>query len=131
MSKESPVKGFATVLSNEYLNFLHIQSLIDFSVKFPNVSRFMEHCCKLREKCSSNEKQRYSYFPIKTFHFENIKKLPQKSMTLHKKWSFPLSISSVNETKSAGNCGFGHIYWRNCWWKTSFFVQCTLQNSSK
>ena len=30
--------------------------------------------------------------------------------TLHKKWSFPLKISSVNVTKSAGNCGFGHIY---------------------
>ena len=31
---------------------------------------------------------------------------------LHKKWSFQLRISSVNVTKSAGNCGFGHIYWR-------------------
>ena len=39
-------------------------------------------------------------------------------------WSFPLMISSVNVTKSLGNCGFGHIYWRNPWWKTSFFVQC-------
>ena len=29
---------------------------------------------------------------------------------LHKKWSFSLRISSVNV---AGNCGFGHIYWRN------------------
>ena len=29
---------------------------------------------------------------------------------LHKKWSFPLRISSVNVTKSAG---FGHIYWRS------------------
>ena len=26
-------------------------------------------------------------------------------ISLHKKWSFPLSISSVN-------CEFGHIYWR-------------------
>ena len=26
-------------------------------------------------------------------------------MTLHKKWSFPQRISSVNVTKSAGNCG--------------------------
>ena len=21
-------------------------------------------------------------------------------------------------------CGFGHIYWKNPQWKTSFFVQC-------
>ena len=41
-----------------------------------------------------------------------------------KKWSFPLRISSVNVTKSAGNCRLGHIYWRNSEWKTSFFVQC-------
>ena len=32
---------------------------------------------------------------------------------LHKKWSFPLRISSLNVTKSAGNCGFGRIYWIN------------------
>ena len=43
--------------------------------------------------------------------------------TLHKKWSFPWRISSVNVAESAGNCGFGHIYWRNPWWKTSIFVQ--------
>ena len=34
-------------------------------------------------------------------------------ITLHKKWSFPLRISSVNVTKSSVSCGFGHIYWRN------------------
>ena len=33
--------------------------------------------------------------------------------SLHKKWSFPLRISSVNVTKSTENSGFGHIYWRN------------------
>ena len=43
---------------------------------------------------------------------------------LHKKWSFPLRISSVNVAKSAGNYGFGHIYWRNSQWKSLFFVQC-------
>ena len=42
---------------------------------------------------------------------------------LHKKWSFPLRISPVHVTKSAGNCVFYHIYWRNPQWKTSFFVQ--------
>ena len=34
-------------------------------------------------------------------------------LTLHKKWSFPLRISSVNVTKSAISCGFGYIDWRN------------------
>ena len=47
-------------------------------------------------------------------------------ITLHKKWSFPLRIFSVNETKSAGICGFGHVCLRNPSWKTSFFVQCQL-----
>ena len=42
---------------------------------------------------------------------------------LHKKWSFPLGISSLNVIKFAGICGFEHIYWRNLEWKTSFFVQ--------
>ena len=32
---------------------------------------------------------------------------------LHKKPSSPLTIFSVNVTKSAVSCGFGHIYWRN------------------
>ena len=32
--------------------------------------------------------------------------------TLHKKWSFPLRISSVNVTKSLISSGFGHIYWK-------------------
>ena len=35
--------------------------------------------------------------------------------TLHKIWSFPLRVSSVNTTKSAGNF-FGNIYWRNLQW---------------
>ena len=42
-------------------------------------------------------------------------------LTLHKKWSFWLRVSSVNVTKSAEICGFGRIYWNNPSWKTSFF----------
>ena len=37
----------------------------------------------------------------------------KQAATLRKKWSFLLSISLVNVTKSADSCGFGHIYWRN------------------
>ena len=46
----------------------------------------------------------------------------------HKKWTFPLRIDSVNGTNSAGKFTL-HIYWRNLWWKTSFFVQCLLQQA--
>ena len=46
--------------------------------------------------------------------------------TLHKKWSFPLRISSVNVTKFAVSCGSGHIYCRNPSWKTLFFMQCEI-----
>ena len=42
------------------------------------------------------------------------------------KWSFPLRTSSVNVTKSAGNCGFGQIYWRNPQWKTSFLCSAII-----
>ena len=49
-------------------------------------------------------------------------------ITLYKKWSFPLRISSVNVTKSAGNCGFGHINWRYPLWKTPFFCAAALSD---
>ena len=43
---------------------------------------------------------------------------------VHKKWSFPLRIYSVNMTKSLEICGLGHIYWRSPPWKTLFSAQC-------
>ena len=33
----------------------------------------------------------------------------RNALTLHKKWIFPLMIFSINVTKSAVFCGFGHI----------------------
>ena len=53
-----------------------------------------------------------------------------QSLALHKKWSFSLRISSVNVTKSAGKCRFGHIYWGNPSWETLFFVQCSFSQRS-
>ena len=53
--------------------------------------------------------------------------------SLHKKWGFPLRISSVNVTKSAGNCRFGPIYRRNPNRKLHFlcsdclFLLCSTQ----
>ena len=43
--------------------------------------------------------------------FTDIMKMEKN--TQHKKWSFPLRISSVNVSKSAVSCGFGRIYRRN------------------
>ena len=67
----------------------------------------------------------YRYMYISTqfklnFHIRN------QIESLHKKWSIPLRIFSVNVIKFSGNCGFSQIYWRNPWWKTSFFVQWTF-----
>ena len=59
-----------------------------------------------------------------------IRKIKQKKKyPLHKKRSFPLRVSSVNVTKSTVFCGFGHIYWRNPYRKTSFFLQWSLFRS--
>ena len=59
-----------------------------------------------------------------------IRKIKQKTKyPLHKKRSFPLRVSSVNVTKSTVFCGFGHIYWRNPYRKTSFFLQWSLFRS--
>ena len=45
---------------------------------------------------------------------------------VNKKWSCPIRMSSVNVTRPVGNCGFGHVYWRNPLWKTSFFCAVFL-----
>ena len=38
---------------------------------------------------------------------------PRIYLSLHKKWSFPLRISTINVTKLADSYGFAHIYWKN------------------
>ena len=49
----------------------------------------------------------------------SVSELTNAQSALHKKWSFPLRISSVIVTKSEVFCGFGQIYWRN-----PSFIQC-------
>ena len=61
-------------------------------------------------------------FKLSFVHDDSTKNKGTHWFTLHKNWSFPLRLSSVNVTKSARNCGFNHIYWRNQEWKTSFFM---------
>ena len=57
----------------------------------------------------------------KTFtHFGPIFHLFQSFSITAQKWSFLRRIFSVNLTKSAENCGFGHIYRRNLNGKLNF-----------
>ena len=67
----------------------------------------------------------YRYMYIST-QFKLNYHIRNQIESLHKKWSIPLRIFSVNVIKFSGNCGFSQIYWRNPWWKTSFFVQWTF-----
>ena len=50
---------------------------------------------------------------IKSVGFSKVRQTLSNMLHCKKKRSFPLRIYSVNVTKSAENCGFGHIYRRN------------------
>ena len=68
--------------------------------------------------CKENVLRNFSFnlvISLKKYFLHSCKSFSKHldQMSLNKKWSFPLSISSVNVTKSAVSCGFGHIYWRN------------------
>ena len=77
---------------------LSITKVLQIAVKYPRLYRQ-----------TLNENNR-----VTTLSLKPPKSLLHLPSTLHKKWSFPWRISSVNVTKSAGYCGFGHIYyWRN------------------
>ena len=72
----------------------------------------------------TEEKPANYFFRTKHIFFDIVAAIILiRACFLHKKWSFPLKIFSVNVTKSAVSCGFCHIYWRNPSWKISFFVQ--------
>ena len=61
---------------------------------------------------SFNKRKSHFFVLIKLLNIQ-IHNQHAWNVSLHKKWSFPLRITSVNVTKFAGNRGFGHIYWRN------------------
>ena len=51
----------------------------------------------------------YSPISLHPIFRKKLRKVFHSVLTLHKKWSFLLRISSVNVTESAVNCGFGEI----------------------
>ena len=70
-----------------------------------------------------------SFFQIWIFWTQHLPSARATYFSVHKKWSFPLRISSVNVTESTGICGFGHIYWRILKKKLHFLCSVCLLKS--
>ena len=85
-------------------------------------------CCPVnllhifRTSSLKNTSARLVFWIDSLSYSRNLKRKKLFLVSLHKKWSFPLRLFSVNMNKSTISCGFGHIYWRNPSWKTSFFA---------
>ena len=59
-------------------------------------------------------------FTAVLMNLNNFLTIDFNKQTLHKKLSFSLRISSINVTKFAVSCGFGHIYLKNPQWRISY-----------
>ena len=70
---------------------------------------------------NSKLKKRKLYFELLIQKIKKTKSCFWIIVTAQK--SFSLRPSSVIVTKFAVSCWFVHIYWRNPYWKISFFVQ--------
>ena len=85
-----------------------------------NISPIIFHSPVKQKKKNHFPREKRFFFKFRTLHISKINSfldlkrntiIRQKLRTaLHKNRSFPLRISSVNLTKFAEDCGFGHIY---------------------
>ena len=91
-----------TILKNNYSRFSKLWLYIDFNPNDSCVNQLISitHCIFCPFDANSSLRIRGVFLDLSLF------------FTLQK-WSFLLRMFSVNVTKSAGNCGFGHVYWRN------------------
>ena len=84
---------------------------------------FFGFCVKSLLFWCSKENLVVSFFtPLLKFH-------GTFSISLHKKWNFPLRIPSVNVTKPAVSCGFGQIYGKILNGKLPFL--CSVKRNKK
>ena len=88
-------QGFFPLYLQQILDSRDAQYYLTRAKSIENIERF-------RARTKTFEDSYFPYFP-----YSNLEEAftPQTFTT-----SFPLMISSVNVTKSAGNSGFGHIY---------------------
>ena len=115
---------FINTITEYYFEFIHWQwSLTTLFKSYGRVFKTMKNIYD--GAFCGNGKHLFvlNYFPKKFFinkvwqgpkyAFISIYTFNKWEESLCEKWCFPLRISSVHVTKSAGNCRFGHIYWRN------------------
>ena len=86
-----------------------LSNLIEFTTFTRNMTwTWKKHVLKYWKKSN-----RFNTFMLILFYFSRQTKV-ETSRALHKKWSFPLRISSVNVTKSAVSFGHGDCV---CMWR--------------
>ena len=83
---------------------LHHRCLTGSSIHFWIIIWNWTKMKSVRKKCLYSELSCFVFFRIRTEYGE--------IRTLFKQ-CFSLKVSTMNMTKSVGNCGFGHIYWKN------------------
>ena len=70
----------------------------------------------LSEKCKF-QRMRYDSLTVKVYKIweppSQVYSILIKLEDVNLKWLVVFKIENSNLTKSAGNCGFGHIHWRN------------------
>ena len=74
---------------------------------------------------STSTRKSFKGNPFET-NFWKIKALTSSITTAQK-----MKFSIKDFFSKCDHCGFGHIYWRNLSWKTSFFVHWTLRNKQE
>ena len=81
---------------------IFILSLISYSINKPKV--YMLFTSKIKVNCTRKTSCPQCLRPSSIGFLQMISLNKFAGYSLHKKWGFPLSISSLNVTKSAGNC---------------------------
>ena len=66
---------------------------------------------------SDQKYSEYEHFS-RTYICSNLQPSPKTTNTAQEMKFSSQDFFLVNVTKSTGNCGFGHIYWRYSQWKT-------------